>query len=70
MGTIFAEVQQDRLTWQLNFVPQLIQMISAQKHDAMQCRQVRDDNFQEGFGAEENCCKKVKGGTAAGVGRP
>lgn len=64
------EVQEDRLMLQTNFMSQLIQVILAKKQDAMQCRLVRGDNFQEGFGAEEGCHKKLRGGTAADIGRP
>lgn len=49
---------------------QLIQRILAKKQDAMQCRLVRGDNFQERFGAETGCHKKLRGGTAVGIGRP
>lgn len=61
---------QDRLMLQTNFMSQLIQVILAKKQDAMQCKLVRGDNFQEGFGAEEGCHKKLRGGTAADIGRP
>lgn len=47
---------QDRLMQQLNFKPQLIQMILARKQDA---------SHSAGW-----CHKKLRGGTAPGVGRP